>query len=184
LEFFLLVFSTLFIAEMADKSQLVTFCLSVSNSGLKVFLGAFIALSLNIGLVVIFGSIIVNLIPQNIIILIGAAIFLGIGFYTFFSDQESKPVTCPGSGFWTAFTLIFIAEMGDKTQLAVLSLIAVSSDPLVVLAGSLSAMALNHALAAFLGSRYISKIPRKKLNFIVAFLFVFLGIMIIFAEFV
>lgn len=76
----------------------------------------------------------------------------------------------------TTFTAIFIAEMGDKTQLAIISLTASSQKPLAVFLGGAVAMTVVTALGALLGeavTRFVSEALLKK---IAAALFVAIGV--------
>ncbi|HBE80680.1 MAG TPA: hypothetical protein DDW65_23275 [Firmicutes bacterium] len=80
---FLLAFSTLFFAEMGDKTQLAVFSLVTdSKAPLTVFLGASLALAAVTLIGVLFGGIVTKFIPVTYLKLASGLLFTGIGFYT------------------------------------------------------------------------------------------------------
>jgi Ca2+/H+ antiporter, TMEM165/GDT1 family len=88
---FLLAFSTLFIAEMGDKTQLAVFSLVAdSKAPMAVFLGASVALAVVTLIGVLFGGLVTRIIPVQFLKLGSGILFMGIGFYT----------------LWEAFTTI------------------------------------------------------------------------------
>jgi Ca2+/H+ antiporter, TMEM165/GDT1 family len=78
--------------------------------------------------------------------------------------------------FLSAFAVAFLAEMGDKTQLAVIGLSASSRRPWAVAAGAAAALILVTALAAFLGGEIVRAVPEKILRRTAAVLFVLMGV--------
>jgi putative Ca2+/H+ antiporter (TMEM165/GDT1 family) len=80
---FFLTFSTLFIAEMGDKTQLAVFSLvTESRSPLSVFLGASMALALVTLIGVTLGGVVTRYVPQHLLKIGAALLFVGIGFYS------------------------------------------------------------------------------------------------------
>ncbi|NLW45896.1 MAG: TMEM165/GDT1 family protein [Firmicutes bacterium] len=80
---FILTFSTLFIAEMGDKTQLAVFTLvAESKQPLSVFLGASLALAVVTLIGVIFGGLVTKLVPPQYLKIGAGFLFVGIGFYT------------------------------------------------------------------------------------------------------
>ena len=84
--------------------------------------------------------------------------------------------------FLLAFVTIFIAELGDKTQLAALSLAVTSRSLLAVFLGAVSAQAVNHGLAAWLGRSLYSKFPPVRIKQAASLLFLLVGSIIIMLE--
>jgi putative Ca2+/H+ antiporter (TMEM165/GDT1 family) len=78
--------------------------------------------------------------------------------------------------FLTAFAAIFIAELGDKTQLAMISLSATSKNPLSIFLGGASALVLLTALAVLAGEAVTRCVPEAALSKIAAVLFVVIGV--------
>lgn len=184
MEHLILVFGTVFLAEMADKTQLTTLCLAAEGSAKKVYTGAVLALAANIALVVLFGSVIIDLVPRQIIVMVSGFLFVIMGILSYFEEDNLNGVSCERTSLWRAFILVFVAEMGDKTQLAVLSLTAVTGAPLLVFLSALVAQMLNHGLAAFLGSKFVSRLPAKKLNTLTSGIFIVLGTVLLVSELV
>lgn len=78
-----------------------------------------------------------------------------------------------------AFGTIFLAELGDKTQLAVVSLSAKTNSPFFVFLGASIALSLLSFLGAYLGGFLIRFIPRDIIEKIAGLLFIFIGIFMI-----
>lgn len=81
--------------------------------------------------------------------------------------------------FFTAFTMLFLAELGDKTQLAVFTLSTQSSDILSVFLGASTALVLVTFIGVFLGRFAASYIPTSILHAAAGLLFVIMGIIIL-----
>lgn len=82
-QMFIMTFSTLFIAEMGDKTQLAVFTLvTESKQPLSVFLGASLALTVVTLIGVIFGGLVTKLVPPLYLKIGAGLLFVGIGFYT------------------------------------------------------------------------------------------------------
>jgi Ca2+/H+ antiporter, TMEM165/GDT1 family len=80
---FLLAFTTLFVAEMGDKTQLAVFSLVAdSKAPLAVFLGASVALTIVTLIGVLFGGLVTKLIPVQLLKVGSGLLFTGIGIYT------------------------------------------------------------------------------------------------------
>jgi putative Ca2+/H+ antiporter (TMEM165/GDT1 family) len=75
--------------------------------------------------------------------------------------------------------MIFLAELGDKTQMAALLLSAHFGRPVAVFAGAMAAMFLNHALAVFLGKRFLSRVAPRVLKIVTALLFIGIGLVML-----
>ena len=178
---FLAAFVATFIAEMGDKTQLVTLTLSSRLSPRLVFTGAMAALAIVTGLGVALGGVISELLPPYAAALAGGIFFVFMGFFTFFKREDrSQTKTSGRSALTQTFSLVFLAEMGDKTQLAAMALTATFGAPLQVFAGAMLGQALNHGLAAFLGARYLSLLPPRFLKVATLLIFIFFGIIMIY----
>lgn len=79
--------------------------------------------------------------------------------------------------FWLAFTTIFLAEMADKTQLAVLSLVSKTKLPLAVFLGTLFAFVVATAIAVLFGGLISRVIPENVFRFVAAAIFIVLGLL-------
>jgi len=173
-------FISVFIAEFGDKTQLVSLSMASRYPPLQVLAGAMVALAAVLGLAVGVGGLIAAYIPEVVIALVSGVFFIIMGLFTLARREESGLEQRPGkAGFYQTLILVFLAEMGDKTQMAAMLLSANFGRPLAVFAGAMVAMFLNHALAIFLGRRYFSRINPRLLKQGTALLFMVIGLAII-----
>ncbi|HEY8463585.1 MAG TPA: TMEM165/GDT1 family protein [Bacillota bacterium] len=90
---FLVAFSTLFIAEMGDKTQLAVFTLTAnSQAPLAVFLGASVGLTAVTLIGVVFGGAVTRIITPSYLRLASGFLFVGIGIYTLW-ESITKMIT-------------------------------------------------------------------------------------------
>ena len=80
-----------------------------------------------------------------------------------------------GSAFWAAFAGIFIAEIGDKTQIATAVLAAAYSNLIAVIGGATVGMLLACAPVVFLGRTLSARVPLKAIHYLASALFLVLG---------
>jgi putative Ca2+/H+ antiporter (TMEM165/GDT1 family) len=91
------------------------------------------------------------------------------------SGPEDKYDTKKGSQFLAAFSMIMVAEWGDKTQISA-GLFAAAYNPIIVLLGVMGALAVLTAAAIFLGRMLSEKVDRKKVSIVSAVAFIAIGI--------
>lgn len=87
---FITAFLATFIAEIGDKTQLVTLTMSSRYSPRQVFLGAMLALALVTGLGVAVGELVADLFPRNLVALASGLFFLFMGIYTYFQKDGTN----------------------------------------------------------------------------------------------
>ncbi len=172
-------FISIFVAEFGDKTQLVTLSMATRYPPLQVLAGAMVALALVLGLAVGAGGIIAALIPAAVIALASGVFFIIMGLFTLASKEKVEAAQSPRAGFYQTVSMVFLAELGDKTQMAAMLLAANFGQPLAVFMGAMLAMLLNHSLAIFLGARFVSRIDPKLLKRGTALLFMVIGLAII-----
>ena len=155
-------FSLIALAELGDKSQLVCMTLAARHRQWPVLLGASLAFGVLNLLAVVFGATVALWIPEFWMALLVAAMFAGFGIHNLLflqTDNEEQLTEKPGYGvFATTLLLIFVAEFGDKTQIAVAGL-AVQLDPVAVWAGSTAALVVVSALGVWLGRKLLRRLP-------------------------
>lgn len=122
---FLLAVWMVFVAEMGDKTQLLAMAFSARYRWLTVLCAVAAATAANHLLAVIAGNMITRVIPPDVIQLVAAIGFLIFALWTLHDDTSPEAQERAGaSPFWTVAIAFFIAEMGDKTQLATMNLAA------------------------------------------------------------
>lgn len=172
-------FALIFAAEMGDKSQLVCMALAAKHRPVPVVFGAFVAFALLNGLAVIFGKVIAQWLPEYVIALAVALLFIVFGLQalrTTVDDPHEEFKEKSGHGiFFTTFLLITVAEFGDKTQLAVVALSSTSS-PMGVWLGATLALGMTSALGVLAGRKLLQKIPLELLHKIGGIIFLMLAI--------
>lgn len=182
LQDFLIPFILIGIAELGDKTQLIVFTLAGKHKKpIQLLIGAVLAFLAADAIAIFLGAIIQRYIDLDIIKLIGGLLFIGFGIYTLIRKEEEEEVNTKkvkGMLIFSAFIVVFIAEMGDKTQLAA-GLFATQYDPFLVLLGAVMAESLLSALAIFLGKAILKRIDEKKVAFIAGVLFIIVGYLMI-----
>ena len=150
------------LAEFGDKSQLVCMTLAARHRGLPVVLGAVSAFALLNLLAVLFGAAISAWLPESVIILTVAALFayFGITALRYKNEEEDENIEekAGHSVFASAFLMIFLAEFGDKTQLAVAGM-GSTTQGLAVWAGATLALATTSLLAVIAGRNFLHRLP-------------------------
>ncbi len=146
-------FSLILLAEMGDKSQLVCMLLASRHRAWPVWLGASCAFLLLNAMAVMFGSTVAQAVPHTWLGLFAAALFAFFGIKSLLSRPEAQGEIAEmpqQSVFFTAFTMIFMAELGDKTQITIAAL-STTQDTLAVFVGASLALMLTSLLGIVAG---------------------------------
>jgi putative Ca2+/H+ antiporter (TMEM165/GDT1 family) len=177
LEGVLIPMVTIALAEMGDKTQLSVLLLSTKTKEyFKLMMGVLLAFLIVDGVAILLGSFITSLVPDSILKLLSAAIFIGFGIITLRNNnEEDEDEVSFKSPFFAGFTMIFLSEWGDKTQIAA-ALFAVEYDPWQVLIGVMTALTLLSVMAIYLGQFIAGKIDRQLISRIAGALFILIGI--------
>jgi putative Ca2+/H+ antiporter (TMEM165/GDT1 family) len=159
---FLSSFTLITLAEIGDKSQLVCMTLAARHRHWPVILGAATAFILLNVLAVLFGAGVAAWIPERVTAGLVAILFGLFGIHALRTqavDSSTEVMEKPGhSIFITTFLLIFVAEFGDKTQIAVAGL-ASSIDPLSVWTGATTALIMVSAFGVWVGRTVFQRLP-------------------------
>ncbi|HIK00251.1 TPA: TMEM165/GDT1 family protein [archaeon] len=168
----------IFLAELADKTQLVIFSLGIKyRKPLQVFSGALLAHGIMDGIAIVAGSLVASFFKIAFLKVGIAALFILIGIYMIFKEKKTKKVPpLIKNVFLAAFALIFLSEFGDKSQIAAGLLGAKYNLPLIVFAGTMLGLALAIGLNLLLGKRIAKFIGYEKAEKIAAGLFIVYGI--------
>lgn len=168
------------LAEIGDKTQLLAFILAARfKKPLPIIAGILCATIINHGLAGALGAWITTMVSPEILRWGLGASFIGMAVWTMIPDkieEEETQVAKRLGVFGATFITFFLAEMGDKTQIATVALAAHYASPLLVVVGTTAGMLLADVPAVFAGDKLASKIPMKLVHSIAAGFFALLGI--------
>jgi Ca2+/H+ antiporter, TMEM165/GDT1 family len=172
------------LAEMGDKTQLLAFLLAARfKKPIPIIAGIFVATILNHGLAGIFGTWITTLLsPDALRWLLGAS-FILMALWILVPDKidtEEQPKVAQTGVFIATLIAFFLAEIGDKTQIATVALAAKYQAPVTVVFGTTLGMMLADVPAVFLGNTFAQKLPLKLIHSIAAAIFAIIGCLILF----
>ena len=178
---FLVALGAVVLAEMGDKTQLLAIAFASKYKVSKVLAGVFIATVFNHAMAVAAGHFITRIESMHIIIQSAASLsFIFFGLWTLRGDKldgEENKTTRFGA-IATVTIAFFIAEMGDKTQLATIALAAkFPESPAGVLIGTTAGMLVADGFGIIVGIVLRKKIPEEKIKFISAGAFILFGLL-------
>jgi Ca2+/H+ antiporter, TMEM165/GDT1 family len=179
MEAFLISITTISVAEIGDRTQLLSLllaarfrrpwpiiagilCATLANHAVAGFVGVW------------FGSL---LKPRTLQVVVGISM-VAMALWTLKPDKldEDAGATSAMGAFLATLTSFFIAEIGDKTQIATLALAAAYPNLLAVVAGTTAGMMLANVPVVFLGKAFADRLPLKAIHLGAAALFMVLGL--------
>lgn len=174
-------FFLVFASEMGDKTQLLALLLTARyRKPWVILLGVFIATVLNHALATWAGGWLATFMGPTTLKWVLAAVFFAFAVWILIPDKEEE---LKSEGRWgalvTTIVAFFIAEMGDKTQLATIALGARYNSLALVTLGTTLGMMGSNALAIFLGDKMLKRIPMKYVRMFASALFVIFGVLIL-----
>lgn len=184
---FILATSIVALAEIGDKTQLLSLLLAAKykTHHWAIIAGIFVATVFNHAIAAWLGSAVAQWVDPELMRWIIAGGFIALGLWLLvpdkLDDHEKTPVA---HSSWKVFTittsLFFIAEMGDKTQVATVALGARYDDLMAVVFGTTVGMMLANAPAVWLGQKFTNALPVKWVHAIAAIIFIIMGLVTIF----
>jgi Ca2+/H+ antiporter, TMEM165/GDT1 family len=172
------------LAEMGDKTQLLALILAARfRKAIPIILGITCATLINHGLAAFVGLWITQLINPETLRWLLAGLFCGMAIWMLIPDKmEEVEVTIRTNLNVFSATLItfFLAEMGDKTQIATIALAAHYKTPLLIILGTTLGMLVADIPAVFIGNTFAKKIPMKAIHIIAALIFIVMGVLTLF----
>lgn len=165
-------------SEIGDKTQLLALFLATRFTRKYAIVAGIVAATLlNHAVSAFFGVWLTQWLPEKTLAVIVGISFIAVGLWLLKPDKDEEvdsPLTRYGA-FAATCVLFFLAELGDKTQLATVLLAAHYGSLLPVIAGSTLGMVLADVPVVFLGSWLMTKMPFKTIRLISCLLFCVLG---------
>lgn len=177
---FMFALGAVVLAEMGDKTQLLAMAFATKYKATKVLLGVFIATVLNHALAVAVGNFITHFESAQIWIQgIASLSFIFFGLWTIRGDklEGEENMTTKFGAVVTVALAFFLAEMGDKTQLATIALAAkFPSSPIGILMGTTIGMLVADGIGIIVSVVMCKRIPERTIKLISAGVFIFFGL--------
>jgi Ca2+/H+ antiporter, TMEM165/GDT1 family len=183
-EAFLVATGAVALAEIGDKTQLLSLVLAARyRKPWPIVFGVLAATLANHAGASAVGTWLSALVTPSVMRWALAASFIVMGLWVLVPDKldpdDARPARTRLGIFGTTLVTFFLAEMGDKTQIATVALAARFHDFFSVVAGTTFGMMLANVPAIFLGERFAHRLPGGAVHGIAAVLFVVLGVLAI-----
>jgi len=179
LEALLVSTGTVALAELGDKTQLLAFLLAARfRKPLPIVLGILVATLANHGIAGALGVWITSVLPPMALRWVLGLSFIAIAVWMFVPDKldAAEDRKLRFGVFGTTLVCFFLAEMGDKTQIATIALAARFHDLVSVVMGTTLGMMLANVPAVYLGERFAHRVPIRLLHGVAATVFALLGL--------
>ena len=174
---FLTSLAIVVLAEMGDKTQLLAMAFATRFRWQTVLLAVFVATAANHLFAVYVGAYLTSIIPLQYIKIAASASFILFGLWTIRGDElDEEDKRFNFNPFWTVTLAFFLAEMGDKTQLATVALAAEFNTILPVWLGTTTGMMIADAVGILAAIVLHKKIPEKQIKWIAALIFIGFGL--------
>lgn len=179
MEAFLVSTGIVALAEIGDKTQLLAFLLAAKfRRPIPIVLGILAATLANHAFAGAVGTWITTLMPPQALRWVLGVSFIAMAIWTLIPDKldEEETQLAKMSVFGTTLVAFFLAEMGDKTQIATVALAAQFQSLALVVAGTTLGMMIANVPAVLLGDRVAHRIPVRLVHGIAAVIFAILGV--------
>ena len=180
---FLLSFGIIFVAELGDKSQLMALAFAARYRAIPILVGITIATAVVHAVSVLAGSLIGVALPTTVISIVAGLAFLAFAAWTLRGDaldedDSARVDRSTGSAVVAAGGAFFLAELGDKTMLATVTL-ATTEGAFGTWLGSTLGMVAADALAIAVGQQLGARLPERTVRIGAAITFVIFGVLLI-----
>jgi len=152
------------LTELGDKTMVAVITLSSKYPKRTVFFGSFLGLAAVTAVGVLIGEVLFQFVPSWIVGLAAGSVFIMFGVLTLIREEKDEgEIKDRGrwGGFITAFGFVALMELGDKTQLSVISLSAESGAALMVFIGAALGFLWLTVLEVSLGKAIGEKVPKN-----------------------
>ena len=180
---FLLSFGVVFLAELGDKSQLMALAFASRYRAITVLVAVSLATLLVHAGSVLLGSVFALALPTKVIQVVAGLAFFGFAAWTLHGDKlgQADEDRAARTGRWALLTIgtaFFLAELGDKTMLATVTL-ATTEEPIGTWLGSTAGMVAADAIAIAIGAYLGTRLPERAIKIFAALAFVVFGVLLI-----
>jgi putative Ca2+/H+ antiporter (TMEM165/GDT1 family) len=182
-EAFLVSLSTVALAEMGDRTQLLSLLLATRfRKPWPILAGVFVATLANHALAGVAGVWIGHKLSPAILDAAVGASMIGMSLWMLKPDKldQSADNQSRGGVFLTTMVAFFIAEIGDKTQIATVALAAGYSNLFAVVAGTTCGMLAANAPVIFLGNAFAGRLPMRAIHYTTTILLLGVGVVFIY----
>jgi putative Ca2+/H+ antiporter (TMEM165/GDT1 family) len=178
-----LSFGVIFVAELGDKSQLMAMAFAARYRAIEVLIGITLATAVVHAVSVLVGAVVGASLPTDAIAVIAGVAFIGFAAWTLRGDEldedeAARASRTARSAIVAASVACFLAEHGDKTMLATITL-ATNEGALGTWAGSTLGMVAADALAILVGQQLGHRLPERAIRVGAALAFVVFGVVLI-----
>lgn len=168
------------LAEIGDKTQLLAFILAARfKKPVPIILGILAATIVNHGLAGALGAWIATAVSPDILRWVLGLSFIAMAIWTMIPDkieEEETQIAKKWGVFGATLITFFLAEMGDKTQIATVAMTVHYAAPVLVVIGTTLGMLVADVPAVFIGDKLANRIPMKLVHTIAACIFAALGV--------
>lgn len=182
MEAFLVATGVVALAEIGDKTQLLAFILAAKyRKPIPIIIGILVATLANHALAGALGAWLTSLVaPETMRWILGVS-FLAMAAWTLVPDEfdEAEAALVAKGVFMTTLIAFFLAEMGDKTQVATVALAANYQALIPVVLGTTAGMMIANVPAVLIGSTLAEKLPVRAVHIVAAVIFAILGVAVL-----
>jgi putative Ca2+/H+ antiporter (TMEM165/GDT1 family) len=182
METFLISTGVVAISEIGDKTQLLSLLLAARfKRPAPIILGILVATLFNHALAGAVGGMVAAALNPTVLKWVLGLLFIGMGIWALIPDKLDDDETVKDAAtfigiLWITTVAFFLAEMGDKTQLATAALAARLGDVVLVVAGTTVGMLLADVPAVYLGRMATEKIQGPWVRYVAAAIFIAMGV--------
>lgn len=180
---FLISLGVIFVAELGDKSQLMALAFAARYRALPILIGISVATAVVHAFSVIVGAVVGVALPTQVIAVVAGLAFFAFAAWTLHGDtldddEASRAQRSVRSAVLAASVAFFLAELGDKTMLATITL-ATKEGLIGTWVGSTAGMVAADALAIAVGQQLGARLPERAIRIGAAMTFVLFGIVLV-----
>ena len=168
------------LGEMGDKTQLLAMLLAIKfRKPVPIILGILVATLLNHATAGLLGAWVARALGPEVLRWVIGISFIAMAAWMLVPDKIDDEAAKPSrfGAFGTTLIAFFLAEMGDKTQIATVALAARYEDLVAVVAGTTLGMLIADVPAVFVGDKLAKKVPMRLVHATAAAIFGLLGVL-------